>query len=104
MHNAALTRPSSPNLLLPLLAAKADRLKQAKDEAEREIAAFKAEREADFKRKASGHAGMPSRSARRGSASLPVGVVSQLPGQRKGVWLAAMPGCSAMGPLAATPC
>ncbi|KAL4438188.1 hypothetical protein ABPG77_010549 [Micractinium sp. CCAP 211/92] len=35
--------------------AKADRLKQAKDEAEREIAAFKAEREADFKRKVSDH-------------------------------------------------
>ena len=32
-------------------AAKADRLKQAKGEAEREISAFKAEREAEFRRK-----------------------------------------------------
>lgn len=35
--------------------AKADRLKQAKHEAESEIAAFKAEREAEFKRKVSDH-------------------------------------------------
>ncbi|PSC70388.1 transmembrane ATPase [Micractinium conductrix] len=35
--------------------AKSDRLKQAKEEAEREIAAFKAEREADFKRKVNDH-------------------------------------------------
>lgn len=33
--------------------AKADRLKQAKEEAERDIAAYKAEREAEFKRKVS---------------------------------------------------
>lgn len=32
-------------------AAKADRLKQAKDEAEKEIGAYKAEREAEFQRK-----------------------------------------------------
>lgn len=34
-----------------MVAAKTDRLKQAKDEAEREIATFKAEREAEFKGK-----------------------------------------------------
>lgn len=33
------------------IAAKADRLRQAKDEAEREIATYKAEREAEFRRK-----------------------------------------------------
>lgn len=33
--------------------AKTDRLKQAKDEAEREIAAYKTEREAEFRRKVS---------------------------------------------------
>ena len=35
----------------PPRTAKTERLKQAKDEAEREIASFKAEREAEFKRK-----------------------------------------------------
>lgn len=34
-------------------AAKTERLKQAKDEAEREIIAYKREREAEFKRKVS---------------------------------------------------
>lgn len=37
-----------------LPAAKADRLKQAKEEAEREIAAFKAERETEFRSKVGG--------------------------------------------------
>lgn len=46
--------PGFPTTSLPRLAAKADRLKQAKDEAEREISTFKAEREADFKRKVCG--------------------------------------------------
>ncbi|KAI7838338.1 hypothetical protein COHA_007906 [Chlorella ohadii] len=35
--------------------AKTDRLKQAKDEAEREIAVFKSEREAEFKGKVTDH-------------------------------------------------
>ena len=51
----ARCRPPAPCLALPLRlrrpAAKTERLKQAKTEAEREIAAFKAEREAEFKRK-----------------------------------------------------
>ncbi len=34
-----------------IFAAKADRLKQAKDEAEKEVAAYKAEREAEFRQK-----------------------------------------------------
>ena len=37
--------------LLPRCAAKAERLKKAKEEAEREVTAYKAEREAEFKRK-----------------------------------------------------
>ena len=40
---------SLPSLFLS--AAKAARLKQAKEEAEREVAAYKAEREAEFKQK-----------------------------------------------------
>lgn len=47
--------PSPPPLIgrcRPLRhAAKADRLKQAKDEAEKEVAAYKAERETEFQRK-----------------------------------------------------
>ena len=51
--------PSCPALPCPA-AAKADRLKQAKDEAEREIGAFKAEREAEFRRKVRPHCDKPS--------------------------------------------
>lgn len=43
--------PFFPPSHLALAAAKADRLKQAKEEAEREITAYKTEREAEFKRK-----------------------------------------------------
>ena len=50
---AAAASPPHPLQIPPssMVAAKTDRLKQAKDEAEREIAAFKAEREAEFKGK-----------------------------------------------------
>lgn len=41
-------------MLSPAPAAKADRLKQAKDQAEREISGFKAEREAEFRSKVLG--------------------------------------------------
>lgn len=50
---AAAASPPHPLQIPPssMVAAKTDRLKQAKDEAEREIATFKAEREAEFKGK-----------------------------------------------------
>lgn len=45
-------RPCSLPLFCPHTVAKATRLKRAKDEADAEVAAYKAEREAEFKRKA----------------------------------------------------
>ena len=55
----AMPRPPPHALPVALIAlyhaaAKTDRLKQAKDEAEREIAVFKSEREAEFKGKVRG--------------------------------------------------